>query len=271
MTTNTAHQTQSQSRVDRLRAIGLRRIEESDVAGPGTGHAREHNLLAIQKFVDGDPHCAWNFPNPRDFAFDAVLEMISSVTGCSSDPGHRVGDGYISPNRTLAGLEEAAGRIASVARRGGTFVLATGHPGSLLSYYLAIAEMVEELGGRIIQSGRGLAIPPKFFLDYIGPVAVLTNRSSLPHTHEFQQMEQVLAGAGELDMVIADHGYAGAAIAAGIPTVSVMDTNDPALAVWKRTGADVVLIPIDDNEAPSVYLPHVETMRAFAGLSSDLD
>jgi hypothetical protein len=258
------------TRVDEIRELGLRRIVETQVAGSGTGHAREHNLLAIQKFVDGDPHCAWNFPNPRDYAFNDVLGMIASLTGCSSDPGHRVGDGYISPNRTLAGLEQGALRIADTARRGGTFLLATGHPGSMLSYYLGVAGIIEALGGRLITPARGLEVPPKCVLDYVGPVAVLTDRSNLLHTHDFSQMEDMLAEAGDVDMVVADHGYAGAAIEAGIPTIATMDTNDPALAVWKRAGADLTIIPIDDNEILSAYLPHVATMRAFAGLDGDV-
>lgn len=254
--------------IETLRELGLQRIEETGVAGPGTGHMRDQNLLAIQKFVDDDPHCAWNFPNAMDYSFDEVLEMISGLTGCSSDPGHRVGDGYISPKKTLEGIEAAARRIATVAREGGTFFLATGHPGSMLSYYLAIAEMIDELGGRLIQPMAGEKLAAKLYLDYVGPVAVVTDLSNLPHTHGFEQMEVVLGAGEQPDMVVADHGYAGVAIEAGIPTVAVMDTNDPALAVWKHLDADVTIIPMDDNEQLSAYLPHVETMRAFAGLDS---
>lgn len=253
--------------IDEIREVGLRRIEETDVAGPGTGHMREDNLFAIQRFVDNDPHCAWNFPNPTDYAFDDVLAMISGLTGCSSDPGHRVGDGYISPNKTLEGLEAAAARIADVARAGGTFMLATGHPGSMLSFYQRICDLIQELGGRIVCPARGADVPPKYHLDYVGSVGVITDYASLPHTHDYRQMEAALADAGSLDMVVGDHGYAGVAIEAGIPTVTVMDTNDPALAVWKHNGADVTIIPIDDNESLSAYLPHAETIRAFATLN----
>jgi hypothetical protein len=250
--------------LEAIRERGLRWIEQTSVAGSGTGHMRDQNLLAIQRFVDGDERCAWNFPNPRDYSFDAVLEMISSVTGCSSDPGHRVGDGYISPNKTLAGLEEAAGRIARVASSGGAFFLATGHPGSMLSYYLRIAELIRDLGGEIVRPAAGAQVSEKLYLDYVGPVAVVTNLSSLPHTHGFEQMAAVLEKRDQIDMAVCDHGFAGAAIEAGVPTVATMDTNDPALAVWKHLGADLTIIPIDDNETLSCYPPHVETIRAFA-------
>lgn len=265
MATTSAQQPKATD-IETIRKTGLQRIEDTRIAGPGTGHMRDQNLLAVQKFVDDDPHCAWNYPDASDFAFDQVLDMISRLTGCSSDPGHRVGDGYISPQKTLDGFERAADRIAGVARRGGSFLLATGHPGSLLSYYLGIAGMIEELGGRMITPNPGEHLSGKLHLDYVGPVAVVTNLSSLPHTHEFDQMEVALATGERPDMVVADHGFAGVAIEAGIPTVAVMDTNDPALAVWKHQGADLTIIPMDDNRTLSAYLPHVQTMRSFTGL-----
>ena len=44
------------------------------------------------------------------------------------------------------------------------------------------------------------------------------------------------------DLVVADHGFAGEAINRDIPTVAVMDTNDPGLAVAKL-GANVRWCP----------------------------
>jgi hypothetical protein len=42
-------------------------------------------------------------------------------------------------------------------------------------------------------------------------------------------------------------------VAAGIPTIAVMDTNDPALAVARARGADLTIIPMDDNRRPDSY------------------
>jgi hypothetical protein len=55
--------------------------------------------------------------------------------------------------------------------------------------------------------------------------------------------------------VLADHGFAGAAVERGIPTVAVMDINDPALAVAAAEHRDVTLVPMDDNRAPRLYEP----------------
>jgi hypothetical protein len=66
-------------------------------------------------------------------------------------------------------------------------------------------------------------------------------------------MRDVLRELGAVDLVVADHGFAGAAIASGIPTVAVMDTNDPALAVAARRGADLTIVPMDDNRPQNSY------------------
>jgi hypothetical protein len=61
--------------------------------------------------------------------------------------------------------------------------------------------------------------------------------------------------------VVADHGFAGAAVAAGIPAVAIMDTNDPALAVVARRGADLTVVPLDDNRPLGSYAPALEVLK----------
>jgi hypothetical protein len=68
-------------------------------------------------------------------------------------------------------------------------------------------------------------------------------------------MEALLDAEPWPEMVFADHGYAGAAIERGIPTVAVMDINDYALAVASAEGRDVTIIPMDDNRPPRLYEP----------------
>jgi len=57
------------------------------------------------------------------------------------------------------------------------------------------------------------------------------------------------------DLVFADHGFAGAAIQAGVATVSIADVNDPALLVAKRLGRTETVIVMDDNVQPEDYWP----------------
>ena len=61
------------------------------------------------------------------------------------------------------------------------------------------------------------------------------------------------------DLVIADHGFAGAAGQAGIESVGFADSNDPALFVGEAEGDVAVCVPLDDNVLPHLYEP----MTAF--------
>ncbi|CAN5779536.1 phosphatase [soil metagenome] len=246
-----------------VRRTALARISDARLAGHGAGHPRDVNLRAVQRFIDGDVDCAWNFEDSSSFAFGDVLMMLASVTGCSPDPHGSSGDGYISPHRTLEGIEEAAMRLAAVARGGGRVLLATGHPGALLTYYNGTGELVEAWGGRIVRPAGGEFVSPGYFIDYVGNVAVITDYASLPHTHDHKAMDVLLAAAGQIDLVVADHGYAGTAIRAGLPVIATMDTNDPALAVWKYAGADLTIIPIDDNRPFGAYETVVDLLREF--------
>ena len=73
------------------------------------------------------------------------------------------------------------------------------------------------------------------------------------HTHSPIPMEKVLDAGERPDLVFADHGFAGASVARGIPVIACMDTNDTALAVARARGRDVTLIPLDDGRRPDAY------------------
>ncbi|HZF58247.1 MAG TPA: phosphatase, partial [Rubrobacter sp.] len=98
-------------------------------------------------------------------------------------------------------------------------------------------------------------------LDWAGSVGTLGNGAGLFHTHSPEPMRGVLRELGAVDLVVADHGYAGAAIAAGLPTLAVMDTNDPALAVVAGRGANLTVVPMDDNRPLNSYAVALEVLK----------
>ena len=104
--------------LEQLRETARHRIEECRLAGQDTRHNRSANLQAIQNVVDHDSHYTWDITGVDTFSFDEILDTISGITGCSSDPEMTAGGGYISPNATLKALEAASSKIAAVARRG---------------------------------------------------------------------------------------------------------------------------------------------------------
>jgi hypothetical protein len=79
-------------------------------------------------------------------------------------------------------------------------------------------------------------------------------------------MLAALAAAGEPppDLVMADHGFAGAAGAAGVRTVGFADCNDPALFAGEAEGDIDVCVPLDDNVMPHLYVPMTRYLLAQA-------
>jgi hypothetical protein len=197
----------------------------------------------------------------EEVSFEEAYEAVTLQTGHPPDSEETQGRGCIDPARTAAGLIEAGERVQAVAEAGGRFVFATGHPGALLSYYLGLASWVQELGGVALTAGTPGRYNKNSILDWVGPVGALGNGASLWHTHSPDPMRDLLRELDGVDLVVADHGFAGAAVAANIPTVAVMDTNDPAFAVVSGRGADLTVVPMDDNRPQGSYAPALEVLK----------
>ena len=239
------------------------RLQNAGVAGTRTSHGAENNLHKINLLLEHDDSTTFGMKDLlRGVDFEEAYEAIAARLGYPPDKEETPGRGCIDPARTAAALLEAGGRIRDVAGAVGRVVFGTGHPGALLIYYLGLARWVEELGGEVAVTevrGRDKQDLP---LDWAGPVAVMGDGASMFHTHDPAPMQRVLRQAGTVDLVVGDHGFAGAAVAGGIPTVAVMDTNDPALAVVAKRGANATVIPMDDNRPLNSYAAALEVLKA---------
>jgi hypothetical protein len=161
---------------------------------------------------------------------------------------------------TIDGLDAAAEMLADVAARRGRVLVATGHPTGVLSLHLHVAAALQAAGAEVITpaADRFVAaahLPGGARIRYVGAVAMLSNGADLLHTHAAEPMQVMLGAGPRPDLVFADHGFAGAAAQAGIPTVGFADTNDPALFVGAEEGKVAVAIPLDDNVPPVAYEP----------------
>lgn len=235
---------------------------EAGVAGTRTSHGAEDNLYKIHAFLEGHPTYVFGMDHlPPTVGFEETYAAVTERTGHPPDREENPGRGCIDPTRTAAGLVEAGERIRAVAGGGGRLLFGTGHPGALLLYYLQLGYWVEELGGEAVMLQAGERIGFDADLEWVRHVAVLGDGASLYHTHSPEPMREVLDRADGVDLVVADHGFAGAAISAGIPTVAIMDTNDPALAVASLKGADLTVIPMDDNRPQNSYAAALKVLK----------
>ncbi len=235
------------------------------VAGTNTSHGAENNLYKIDLLLEGDPTQTFGMEELLEgVSFEEAYGAVTRQTGYPPDAEETEGSGCIDPARTAAGLVEAGERIRAVAEGGGSFVFATGHPGALLSYYLDLAAWVRDLGGKALIAWTDGRYERNTMLDWVGAVGVLGDGASLRHTHDAGPMLDLLRELDGIDLVVADHGFAGAAVAAGIPVVSIMDTNDPGLAVVADRGADLTVVPMDDNRPQRSYASALEVLAGKA-------
>jgi hypothetical protein len=228
------------------------------ITGPHQSHQRAKNIEKIHALLEGGSDDSFGLKGLERYSASEVLGFLSELTGCSADISDIECDEVIDPDQTIGGIIAAAQRLQQHARKGGTLLVATGHPTGLLENHMRVADAFRTAGGKLLRlreeerlplPGRGKEVR------YVGSVACLADWGQLLHTHASHAMEALLDASPWPEMVFADHGFAGAAIERCIPTIAVMDINDYALAVAAAEHRDVTIIPMDDNRPPRLYEP----------------
>ncbi len=257
-------------------------ISESDVreslvaagvTGPHRSHSRTSTLAKIAPLIEGDPDKTFGLSGFEKYQEAEILGFMSDLTGCDRDLAC-VDDDFIDPDRTVAGIVAAAERLRDHARAGGTLLVATGHPTGMLEHNMRVLDAFIAAGGKLIRPREEEQISSKvkpgrhFEVRYTGGVGCLADWGQLKHTHLSEAMEALLEEQPWPEMVFADHGFAGAAIERGIPTIAVMDINDHALAVAAGEGRDVTIVALDDNRPPRLYEPSWRLFEQIIGGAS---
>jgi len=237
-----------------------------DVATP-----RDNNLRAMRRLAAGDER-SWFGLKPVPVTFEQVLAVMAGRAGVSPDHTHENGGDTIDPARTLERLDAMAERLARAARDKEDVFLATGHPAGLLAIHLPVAQALRQSGCTILTPDAGADVSyddKERQLRYLGGVAVLSRHGELNHTHSAVPMRHLLDGGLAPGLVMADHGWAGAAGEAGLDVVAFADSNDPALFLGEADGRIGVCVPLDDNVLPHLYQPLadrlVEQIEPFGG------
>jgi hypothetical protein len=221
------------------------------------------------RLVRGDVDYTFGLDDWRGTSVDGVIAAVQQVCGgdplASDDPD---GPGWIDPQAALRAIAVHRRALRGAAESGGVRTLfATGHPSGLLAHYQALARSLQAAGSVLLsplddrwidwdRTGRRLG------LRYLDGVACVFDGGSLRHTHRSVFMEAMLEAVelDAVDLVVADHGMAGAAITAGLPTLSIADVNDGALPLAQVRGRTDAVLPIDDNLAPAKFVPVTAAM-----------
>jgi hypothetical protein len=245
---------------------GLRsHLVEHRIAGD-VATSRHENLRNIGRMLDRHDEYWFGLVHRRDWTADEVLAVMARRAGLSADPEHVDGADTIDPDRTLDQLDRWRDRLAGAAARRERVLLATGHPTGILSLHLQVAAALRTAGAEVLVVESPWRWPWETDNDWtrrrprhvrcVAGVHVLAAGGELLHTHRPEPMTALLAELDRApDLVVADHGWAGAAAEAGIDTLAMADSNDPALFVAEEEGRPVVTVPLDDNVPPHLYDP----------------
>lgn len=229
------------------------------ITGPHQSHSRRNNLSKINAMLEGEGDGSFGISGVDKYSATEVLGFLAELTGCSEDIEDECEFDTLDPQRTVAGIVAAAKRLRDEATRGSSLLVATGHPTGMLEHHIRVVDAYRQAGGKItlLREDENLSERPgkHYEVRYNGGVGCFADWGQLRHTHSSEPMERLLEGEPWPDVVLGDHGFAGAAIERGIPTIAVMDINDPALAVAAAERRDVVIIPMDDNRPPRLYEP----------------
>jgi hypothetical protein len=239
---------------------------------------REDNLLKYGMLAARLPKAMFGLEPTGRWNLDDLLALMAEKVGVSADTTRLRGADRIDPDLTIDALDRMAEHLARAARDRARVLLATGHPAGLLVVHQAVGAALAAAGATLLSPGDGYAWQSTTrwgnvdrHVRYVGGVAVASDRGNLNHTHSAQPMRGLLAALDESgdpppDLVVADHGWAGAAGQAGVTAVGFADSNDPALFVGEAEGVVAVSVPLDDNVPPHLYAPMTAYLLHVAGL-----
>ncbi len=241
------------------RDVLVRALVDGRIAGPAA-HPLDNVRGNAQLLMDRDPDKEFGLRRLQDrMSFERILDLVEQAAGAPIDREARTGAVQIEPDAILTASAATASRLAAARERGERVVLATGHPTGLAHLYLRLAAWLEEGGAKVITPGEGsrwreARLDHDWIVETYRGVVMLTDGTEPRHTHSPHAMHRVLE-AERPDLVFADHGFAGAAIEAGVETISIADVNDPALLVAKAQGRTEHVLVFDDHVAPQDYWP----------------
>lgn len=189
----------------------------------------------------------------------AGADLDELETAAREGWGWRREDPVVStdPDRLLEGLVEARERVLDVAHRGGRVLVATGRPASLLPVHQALARLARGAGAHLLEADDAGPVPAAgragARLWWAGGVAVLTDGEVLLADPGLEAVDELLFTVPHPDLVVADRGFAGGALAAGVEVVALADLDAVALGVAARRGLPVTLVPLQERRPAAAY------------------
>ena len=207
--------------------------------------------------ASGDPSVLFGLPGLMPTSIEEVLEALNRLGSWDfAKPNGSRGRSWVSPEGFVTQAVAVAERLRQACERGERVFFGTGHPTGPLEMYVRLADAMRARGTEILRVAEGDSYERYSGgaqIRYVCDVACVSMGGDLAHTHSARPMQYLLGSGLTADLVVGDHGFAGAALGEGIDAVAVVDTNDPALVLaWSR-GLSVWPVLCDDNRPPGSY------------------
>lgn len=212
--------------------------------------------------ASGDPSVALGLaallPTTLDEVFDALNRLAEwdFADPNAANPNGSRGRSWVSPDRLARNAEAVAKRLRVACEAGERVFFGTGHPTGPLEMYIRVADAMRAAGADVVRVAEGDSYEGYIGgsqVRYVCDVACVSMGGDLAHTHSARPMEYLLGSGLSVDLVVGDHGFAGAALARGTDAIAIVDTNDPALVLAWGRGLPVWPILCDDNRPPGAY------------------
>ncbi len=229
------------------------RIVKAKIAGRHDRLGRTEIFAVMRRVLAGDPTALLGLERFEHTDLAELRAAATEVWGWNS------GDPVVSiePDRLLNGLVAARERVLDVSRRGGRVLIATGRPASLLPLHQHFARMSRAAGGHVLDAGEAGPIRAAgraaVWSWWVGGVAVLTDGDALLADAGIEAFDELLFTVPYPDLVVADRGYAGGALRAGIEVVALADVDAIALGLAARRGLPVTMVPLQERRPPAAY------------------
>jgi hypothetical protein len=255
------------------RTVSRPELERALLAGLVAGwatHPLDNVRGNAQLLLDRDPDKEFGLSGlQHGFTLEAILDLVERAAGAPIDRNARTGPVEIRPGPIIDACGPVGERLRKAAADGVRVVLATGHPVGLAYLYHELAAWLATNGADVITPAGGARwrerrLDHDWEVVYWDGVAMLSDTREPRHTHWPFAMHRILE-AEVPDLVVADHGFAGAAIEDRVETISIADVNDPALLVAKAQGRTEHVLVFDDHVDPNAYWP------VFVALTDGVD
>lgn len=246
-----------------LRPIARAEVERALLTGLVAGwatHPLDNVRGNAQLLLDHDPDKEFGLTGLQDGrSLDSILGLVETAAGAPIEREAGSGPVEIRPEPIVDASLAAGERLRRAAAGGERVVLATGHPVGLAYLYHELAAWLAANGADIRTPAPGTrwrdpSVDHDWEVAYWDRVAMLSDTREPRHTHWPYAMHRIL-DEERPDLVFADHGFAGAAVEAGIETIAIADVNDPALLVARDQGRLEHVLVFDDHVDPNDYWP----------------